>query len=251
MSAVAKTKLDQLRQQLVGTQSQHADRSVLSTGFKSLDRLLPQSGIPTGSLIEWVSDAPGLRTTTIAVKCAAEFLRRPGAMAVVDPLNEFYPASLESFGVPLHRLMIVRPNQKKISSALSQSERSDSLWAIEQLARCSGVQILMTWIDRISSTAQRRLQLAVESSGVTVFMVRPPTALSQTSWADLRFHVQSDGDDVAGISKHATRSTVQLIRSKNAVQHRGFARLECLHETGVVSEISELAGAASAATFAG
>ncbi len=256
MSATARSQIEQLRHQLVGYQAQHVDRAILSTGLRSLDALLPYHGIPSGALIEFVNDDDGFRSTTIALKCAVPFLRRPGALAIVDPLSQFHPAPLDGFGISLNRVMIVRPvgDASATFGALSQRQRSDSLWSIEQLARCSGVQVLLTWVDRISSTAQRRLQLAVEQSGVTVFMIRPPSALRQTSWADLRFHVQSDSnrtvyhDHIGG--RASTCSTVRLIRSKNAVQHCGTARLECHHETGVVSEISELARSANTTTTA-
>ena len=242
--------LDQLRRKLVGAQPQHADRAIVSSGFASLDTQLPQNGLPTGSLIEWVSDAPGIRTTSIALKCAASFLNRAGAVAIVDPHNDFNAAGLECFGIPLQRVMIVRPCPAA-EWQLTQTERSDTLWAIEQLARCPGVRLLVTWIDRISATAQRRLQLAVEKSGVTVFLLRPATALRQTSWADLRFHVQSM-DHVAMAEKlqqkaGQTRAAVRLIRSKNAVQHHGTALMDCHHEAGLVSEVPELARPAPAA----
>ena len=256
MSTTARSQIEQLRHQLVGHQAQHSDRTFLSTGLRSLDALLPHHGLPSGALIEFVNDDDGFRSTTIAIKCAVPFLRRPGALAIVDPLSQFHSAPLEGFGISLDRVMMVRPvkGASATFSALSQRQRSDSLWAIEQLARCSGVQVLLTWVDRISSTAQRRLQLAVEQSGVTVFMIRPHSALRQTSWADLRFHVESDTNQAAHRDQcgrsTSTLSTVRLIRSKNAVQHSGVARLECHHEAGVVSEISELARSASATTTA-
>ncbi|MEQ9409186.1 MAG: hypothetical protein RIK87_15735 [Fuerstiella sp.] len=289
--------LDQLRRQLMASQVQHAERTVVSTGLRSLDQLLPQQGLPSGSLVEWISDGPGLRATTLALKCAARFLDRPGALAVVDPWHEFHPTSVGHLGIPLSRLLVVRPEPatdaqqtggsasvspraaaqqspatSTFRSAASQShnQRAQTLWAVEQLARCAGVRVLLTWNDRMSATAQRRLQLAVENSGVTVFLIRSSQALRQTSWADLRLHVQSTMADPNVATVASDRKTgqpqlseervsgrsrwrlmVRLIRSKNAVQHEGAALLECHDETGDVSEAAELAGAASAATTAG
>jgi hypothetical protein len=236
-------------------------------------------------LIEWISDRPGLRVTTLSLKCAVGFLNQPGALAVVDPRAQFHPASAGHLGVPLSRLMVVRPAEYSVADQskpqqhdgiqtpfdLSHRQRADALWAVEQLARCAGVRIVLTWIDRISSTAQRRLQLAVENSGVTVFLIRPPQALRQTSWADLRLHVQSavnDPQHASGVVRTKvpaqTRQTaggvsgesacgivVRLLRSKNSVQHQGKALLRCNDETGDVFEIPELADSAAAATAVG
>lgn len=264
MSAVPATSsvIEQLRVQLLRSQITHTNQTIVSTSFRRLDQLLPESGLPSGSVIEWVNDAPGLRTTTLALRCAARFLEKPGALAVVDAFNEFHAMSLVHLGIPTSRLLLVRPCQRSVtatnrsnSAGLSQAQRSDALWTLEQLARCSGVRIVMMQVDRLSSTAQRRLQLAVEKSGVTVFLIRPATALQQTSWADLQFHVQCTSQAsqcIQGESAPASRSliSVQLVRSKNSVQRHGQVLLDCNHETGDVFEASELAGAAPVASKA-
>lgn len=244
MSAVPKSSsvVEHLRRQLLRCQVTHSAQTVVSSGYPTFDQLLPESGLPSGSVIEWVSDEPGLRATTIALRCAAGFLQQPGAFAIVDPLNDFHPMSLEHLGIPLSRLLLVRPCHQSSASTPFQAQRSDALWALEQLARSPGVRVVMTWVDRLSSTAQRRLQLAVEKSGVTVFLMRPASALRQTSWADLRFHVQSNSQTAAD----SANVTVELVRSKNSVRCHGQVLLDCNHETGDVLEAAELADSASA-----
>ena len=51
MSATS-AALQMLRRQLVQSQSHSPGRELVSTGLSSLDALLPQSGLPSGSLIE-------------------------------------------------------------------------------------------------------------------------------------------------------------------------------------------------------
>jgi len=244
-SPTSSTVVQQLRRQLLRCQVTHA---TISTGYPTFDRLLPESGLPSGSVIEWISDEPGLHATTIALRCAAEFLQQPGALAVVDPLNDFHPMSVEHLGIPLSRLLLVRPCAPSSAAISSQAQRSDALWALEQLARCPGVRVVITWVDRLSSTAQRRLQLAVEKSGVTVFLMRPTSALHQTSWADLKFQVQSTPQVSAPAVTDSAHIRVQLVRSKNSVRCHGQVLLDCNHETGHVLEAAELADPASAKT---
>lgn len=263
MSAVPASSvvIDDLRRQLQRVQVQRADRTIVSSGFRGLDKLLPEHGIPSGSVVEWVSEVVGLRAATIALYSAAEFLKLPGALAVVDPLHSFHPQALAAPGISLSRLLLVRPGTAftgdcSSEAALSHSERADALWTLEQLARCAGVRVVLAWADRLSATAQRRLQLAVESSGATVFLIRSSAALKQTSWADLRFHVQWNDRSAGGRCQAAapaaftTPLAVELVRSRNAMQHQGRVCLSCDHETGVVSEIPELADSATAATSA-
>lgn len=254
--------VEQLRSQLRTSQPTVSDRNIISTGFNSLDRILPDRGIPAGSLIEWVSDGPGVRTTSVAIKTGSQFLNRPGAFAIVDPLQCLCATSLPHLGLPLNRLLLVRPkdSQKLSRQAASTNyhlpgeSRADALWSLEQLARCTGVSVVLTWIDRLSSTAQRRLQLAVEHSGATVFLIRPQTVLNQPTWADLRFHVKTCSqpamcdEDTAMIESNLE---VTLVRSRNSVHKHGKATLECEHETGVVSETKQLARPEAAKLSAG
>ena len=222
-----------LRSQLAAAQVQLPDRSAVSTALPALDQLLPDDGLPGAGIVEWVSDSPGIHGTSLAIQCAARFLKQPGAFAVLDSNHTFHPASLPWLGIPMARVLVVRP---QIVADLSgqtgqQALRRDTLWSLEQLARCAGIRVLLTWIDRISSTAQRRLQLAVERSGVAVFLMRPATALRQTSWASLRIRVQTT---------NRSSIRVRLIRSKNAITHDGYVELGIDHETGHVFEVSKL-----------
>ena len=244
--------IERLRQQLRASATHTQQRDVVPTDFMALNRLLPDRGIRSGSVVEWISSGPGSRTATMAFAAARRLLQQPGALAVVDPLHCLCAASLPQVGIPLSRLLLVRPKHTTAESLfvseyrLPGPVRSHALWALEQLARSTGVRVVLTWIDRLSSTAQRRLQLAVERSGTTVFLIRPGSALQQPTWADLRFVVNTHttahttGGHIAAHHTNANPTSqwqVQLIRSRNSVHSQGHTRLECQHETGVVSEI--------------
>lgn len=243
-SANAST-IDQLRRQLVQTQVETSDRAVFSTGFAGLDALLPESGLVSGSVVEWMSNTPGERAASIALKCSIGLLKNPGAFAVVDSDNSFHAASISHLGIPLERLLLIRPNAEQYRRS-GEERRAETLWALEQLARCSGVCVVFAWIDRLSSTAQRRLQLAVEKSGVTVMLFRPGISAKQTSWSDLRFQVSAsrfapNSDDPGTLDSEIC---VRLLKCRHAVQSTGHVMLKVSDETGDVSEISELAGSA-------
>jgi hypothetical protein len=91
----------------------------------------------------------------------------------------------------------------------------------------------------------RRLQLAVERSGVTIVLIRPASILHQPSFADLRLHVTGAQPAMVGLTGRR-RLKVQLLRSRHGLQHTGHAQLEVDHETGAVHSISELADPESA-----
>lgn len=258
MASVSESVLQNLRAQLSRTSPPRRSQSTVSTGLPLLDRQLPNCGLPSASVIEWVADGPGLRTVSLALKCGSALMKQPGALAVVDAYCDFHAAALTSTGISLSRLLLVRPCQVKsrreksgkaapgasvpahTGGMLSSADRSNTLWALEQVSRSPGIRLVVCWIDRMSSTVQRRLQLAVERSGVTVFLIRPATALNQPSWADLRFHLQYSS---AAANLDVGHSSIQLklVKTRNSITHNGQLQLDWDHETGAVREISKLA----------
>lgn len=239
-STVRSLQLRELRQKLLKSQHSATIRQIIPTELAPLDGILPQGGLPTASVVEWVSEQPGLSAGTLALRCARPFLREPGCLAVVDPWHEFHAAV--PAGISLSRILVVRPAPARPSAGLSEA-----LWSLEQIARCPGIRVAVCWLDRVSSTVLRRLQLAVEQSGVTVFLIRPATVLRHPSWSDLRLVVTV----APGDSADQRMLAVDLTSSRHAagLKHRR-ALLKVDHETGAVSAISELADPASAASAA-
>lgn len=257
MASASESVLQNLRAQLSRNSPQRLSQATVSTGLPLLDRQLPNQGLPSASVVEWVADGPGLQTVSLALNCGAAFMKQAGALAVVDAYCDFHAAALDSTGINLSRLLLIRPCQSSSAPTghrtsmpshtggmLSSTDRSDTLWALEQVSRCPGVRLVVCWIDRLSSTVQRRLQLAVERSGVTVFLIRPATALHQPSWADLRFHLQYSSEKAdLGIGHSSIQ--LKLVKTRNSITHNGQLQLDWDHETGAVREISELAHSGS------
>ncbi len=227
--------IQRLRKRLLKAQHSPVTGPVVSSGIEQLDLLLPQRGLRPGSVLEFVAAAPGSSTAVVALHCVRQVLQQPGALAVVDPKHQFNCAAAVATGIPLERLLLIRPSHPDTDS--HRTARSDILWALEQSVRCSGVRAVLCWLDRASSTVLRRLQLAVEASGVTVFLLRPASCLKLTSWADVRvqFNPESvDDSSFCGV-------TACVVQSRQAVEHHGVVSLRINHETGTLSSTSELA----------
>lgn len=234
-----------LRQQLLKSQTSAAGRQVVSTGLPALDAILPENGLPTASVVEWVSECPGLSAATVSLHCAASFLQWPGCLAVVDLRHEFHAAAAEAAGISLSRLLLIRPQ-----------EPAEALWSLEQAARCPGVRVVLCWLDRVSLTVLRRLQLAVERSGTSVFLIRPAAVLQQASWADYRLQTGGSGhgteadQGAEGCLRKDRVISVRVRRSRHAVVHQGCALLKTDYETGAVLATSELADPADSEALA-
>ncbi len=258
-AAAARTKaIQSLRRQLLASQRSQTVQQIIPTCLASLDALLPHGGLPTASLIEWVSDEAGLNAASIALKSIAPMLTLPGCLAIVDERHDFHADAARCHGIPLSRMLLIRPMRAASAPSMishsrfarqSSATHSDALWALEQTSRCPGVRVVLTFLELASSAVMRRLQLAVERSGVTIVLVRPACILHQPSFADLRLHVTAAQRTLAGLTGRR-RLKVHLLRSRHGLQHTGYAQLEVDHETGAVHSISELADSKSAAASA-
>lgn len=89
---------------------------------------------------------------------------RRGWILYLDSDGDFYPPAAERLGIPLDRLLIVRP-QRYV----------DALWTCEQALRCSAVAVVVATFRRLDAYASRRLQLAAEAGGGLGLLIRPET----------------------------------------------------------------------------
>ena len=257
MSAAAKAEaIHALRGQLLASQRSQSVQQILPTGLVSLDAILPHGGLPAGSLIEWVSADVGLNSASIALRSIVPMLKEHGCLAIIDERHEFYAEAVRCHGIPLSRILLIRPARTTgVASAVSHNRfvrqasvaHSDALWALEQTARCQGVRVVLMFLEQSSLAVMRRLQLAVERSGVTIVLIRPADIIRQPSFADLRLYVSAVPPMPGDLSGHR-RMKVQLLRSRHGLQHSGHALLEVDHETGALHSISELADSMSATT---
>ena len=248
-AAVRKEAIQSLRRRLAASQRSHSIQQIIPSRLESLDALLPQGGIPTASLIEWISEDVGLCAASIALKSIAPMFTLPGCLAIVDERHDFYAETLRCHGIPISRALLIRPVKTSIPEPATDRSRfvrqssaahGDALWALEQSAGCPGVRVVMMLLEQASSAVMRRLQLAVERSGVTIVLIRPASILHQPSFADLRLHVTANQQLPVTVTDRR-RLSVRLLRSRHGLQHTGHALLEVDHETGAVHSISELA----------
>jgi hypothetical protein len=143
-----------------------------------LDHLLPQGGWSRGSLIEWLSDAPGSGAGALALVAAREAHAEGGAVVVIDRTGTFYPPAAAAWRLDLASTIVVHPASDK-----------DEQWALDQALRCEHTAAVLAWPRRLESRTFRRLQLAAEASGAVGLLVRPAAAQREPSWADVRLAV--------------------------------------------------------------
>ncbi len=81
-------------------------------------------------------------------------------IVIVDHRHHFYPPAAAAMGIPLDRLLIIRPRNDK-----------DAFWATDQAMRCPAVASVVALGCRLDTTRSRRLQLAAERSGAVGIVI--------------------------------------------------------------------------------
>lgn len=232
------SRLDLLRQlqQRIGSleaEKRAAPRSaILSSGFHALDRLLPDRGFLSGTLVEWLAAGDGAGCATLALKVAAHLQRQGGAVVVVDLARTFHPFAAALLGLDLQKTILVHP-----------PDRTAQLWAWEQSLRSPAVAVVVGELPQAHERELRRLQLAAETGGGAGFLIRPEICRHTPSWAEHRLLVQPlpwrKTDEDTG-----WRLQVELLRSRGRFTG-GVAVLELDDDANDVRVASELADPAA------
>ncbi len=144
-----------------------ADARCISTGLPELDALAPGGGFALGAIHEvlGVTATPPFLLPVLVARAAAG-RGQGGWVAWCDPRGELYPPAVEALGLPLDRLLVLRPKAP-----------ADALWAIAECLRCKGVAACVAAPPRLSRVQARRLQLAAERGGGLGILIRPAGAV--------------------------------------------------------------------------
>jgi hypothetical protein len=234
----------------------------VSSGLEILDRLLPDAGFRSGTLIEWIAEKGS--ADQLALLAARSALGEDRVLIVIDDEESLYPPAAAALGIDLQRLILVRPGKmarrgagaetKKRPAAASVETASvktasvktasvETLWALEQALASRGVAVTFCRLEKLSARVFRRLQLSVERGGGLGFLIRPPTARGEPSWSDVRFGVETMGE---GDSSSARRWRVEVLRCRRGAAGERFALLEYDDATNTVRPIAPSAPIAPA-----
>jgi hypothetical protein len=172
------------------------DRELFSTGCEAIDQCFPGTGLPMDAVSEWVADSDACGASALSLAVVAARMRHAhqdidignpndkrlgdaGQLVVVAGDNHFHPPAAISVGIDPSQLIWVRP-----------TTTADTVWAIDQALRCTGVSVVWapigSWLDGRDA---RRFQLAAQAGQTTGCFVRPRSVRGRPTFAPVRFHV--------------------------------------------------------------
>jgi protein ImuA len=132
-------------------------------GLGPMHAAFPNGHFPTGVVHELVSDTAESAAASVGFMSGlmGTLMRGGGAALWIGHGKKLFPMALKSFGIEPDRVVFVELSRPK-----------DMLWVMEEALKCEGLAAVVGEIPEIGFTASRRLQLAVEQSRVTGFLLR-------------------------------------------------------------------------------
>ena len=207
-----------------GTLSDPAGDARLVTGLEAVDALLPAGGFATGAVHEIIGTGQSPPTLFPLLIARAASIT-PGRWVVwADAGRTLYPPGLAAMGLPLDRLIVLRP-----------ADARSTLWATAQCLRTRAVGACVAPVQALTRTEARKLQLAAEQGGGIGILLRPTRALRAPYAAATRWVVRPERGE-----RTLHRFSVELIHGHGGrVGHP--VTVEVCRETNHVRSFDQLA----------
>lgn len=137
----------------------------LELGLGELEKAFPGHVFPRGVIHELISftSEEAASTSGFLGVMLGRLMRQTGSCLWISatPRRSIYPPAFTAFGVAPEKVLFVDTSTAK-----------DTLWAIEESLKCEGLTAVVGELSELGFNDSRRLQLAVERSGVTGFIHR-------------------------------------------------------------------------------
>ncbi|RZJ31996.1 MAG: Error-prone repair protein ImuA [Flavobacterium sp.] len=179
-----------------------------SKRFAPFSSAFPDGIFPAASLHEFISYEPAdaASTTGFITALAGKFMKEGGLCLWIGNEQKIFPAGLKHFGLEPDRIVFI--NTPKLH---------DVMWIIEEALKCEALTAVMAEVKQLGFTESRRLQLAVENSGVTGFIHRFQPYGENATACTARWKITSlpsrIDQDVPGVG-HSSWD-VQLVKVRN------------------------------------
>ena len=201
--------ISQLQQDILLLQGyKPADRSAVDIGLGFIREAFPNGSFPLGAVHEFLSvGAEDIAATTGFIAGLLSPLMGSGGTSLwISSTRKLFPPALKSFGIQPDRFIFIDLQKEKHIT-----------WAMEEALKCSALTAVIGEMKEINFTASRRLQLAVEQSKVTGFILRSnPQKLNPTAcisrWK-ISTLISESPDDLPGIG--FPHWLVELLRIRN------------------------------------
>jgi len=139
-----------------------ATNPVPDLALGSIQKAFPKGSFPTAAVHEFISETEDVATTSgFIMGLMSGFMANQGVTLWLSANRQLFPPALASYGIQPHRLIFVDvPKERDIMPVLYEA------------LKCSAVSAVVAEARHLDFNTSRRLQLAVEQSQATGFVIR-------------------------------------------------------------------------------
>lgn len=132
-------------------------------GLGPIEEAFPNGIFPLGNVHEFVctSTEQAAASSGFISGILATLMRQQGTCLWIGTSRALFPPALNTFGIAPHRMIFITVKRKR-----------ETLWAMEEALKCEGLSAVVAELSELDFIQSRRLQLAVEKSRVTGFILR-------------------------------------------------------------------------------
>lgn len=165
------------------TKAQHTQPKL---GLSALEDNFPNRTFPTGTIHEFVSEKPEHTACTSAFISGvlAKLNNQNGVYVWIGKQKQLFPVGLKKFGILPHQIIFI-----------NLVKQTDILWATEEALKCKSLSGVISELQDITFAQSQRLQLTVEKSKVTGFILRPHTERISATACAARWQIKPSASE--------------------------------------------------------
>lgn len=182
--------------------------AAMDIGLGVISEAFPGHSLPVGAVHEFLAESEENAAASggFIAGLLSSLMPGRGVAAWISPRRSTFPPALQRFGIAADRILFIDVPKEK-----------DRLWVMEEALKCSAFSAVVAEIPEISFTHSRRLQLVVEQSRITGFILRDNPRQLATTAAVCRWRISAlPGESEAGLPGVGfPRWKVELIKVRN------------------------------------
>jgi Uncharacterized conserved protein len=210
MSEAKSLILSRLQKEILHLQGFKSVSGVLPVdpGLGPITHAFPQNKFPEGAIHEFIAygHENSAATSGFISALLAAFMQHDGVVLWIGAQRKIFPPALQAFGLHPHKIIFIDLRNER-----------EVLWTVEEALKCTGITAVAGELKELGFTASRRLQLAVENSHVTGFILRNNPRTIHTTACVTRWQISSLPsviiDDLPGVG--VPRWKVNLLKVRN------------------------------------
>lgn len=182
MTETRKKIIEELRRDILLAEGfkPHAAGSGKIAGLETIESAFPNGIFPVGAIHEFLAYGAEQAAASggFVSGVLSSLMQQSGVCVWISAGRMLFPLALKAFGIDPHNIIFIDLKCDK-----------EVLWTIEEALKCNGITAVVGEVRALTFMQSRRLQLAVESSNVTGFILRTDKSKISTTACTARWQI--------------------------------------------------------------